>query len=138
MYEVFDHTADLGMRVRAGTLVELLAEAGRALFSVIVANPASVRPLQERKFRIEGSDAEQDYLLFDWLNELLYTYETELLLLCDFNVTVGNSGLEAVCRGETADPARHQLDHEVKAITYHDLRVCRDNGGWLAEFIVDI
>jgi len=138
MYEVFDHTADLGIRVRAATLVDLLAEAGRALFSVIVANPASVRPLQERKFHIEGSDAEQEYLLFDWLSELLYTYETERLLLCGFDVAVGHSRLDAVCRGETADPARHELDHEVKAITYHDLRVCRDNDGWLAEFIVDI
>lgn len=138
MYEVFDHTADLGIRVRAGTLVELLAEAARALFSVIVANPADVRPLQERNFCIEGSDAEREYLLFDWLSELLYTYETERLLLCNFNLTVGNSRLDAVCRGETADPARHELDHEVKAITYHDLRVCRENGGWLAEFIVDI
>ena len=43
MFEHFDHTADLGLRVRAGTLEELLAEAGRGLLAMIVANPASVR-----------------------------------------------------------------------------------------------
>ena len=32
-------------------------------------------------------------------------------------------GLQAVCRGEPLDRARHELDHEVKAITYHGLTV---------------
>ena len=33
---------------------------------------------------------------------------------------------------------RHRLLHEVKAITYHGLRVEPAAGGWLAEVIVDI
>lgn len=138
MFEVFDHTADLGIRVRASTFNELLAEAARALFSVIVANPADVQSLQEVTFHVEGSGEEREYLLFDWLSELLYNYETERLLFCDFAVIAGTDRIDAVCRGEMADPARHQMDHEVKAITYHGLKVCQEDNSWLAEFIVDI
>jgi SHS2 domain-containing protein len=136
MYEVFDHTADLGLRVRAADLNSLLADAARGLFSVLVANLDQVRPVQEKAYDIAGT--EHDYLLFDWLTELLYTFETEKLVLCQFDVRVDADGLHATCRGEPIDRQRHILDHEVKAITYHELKVSRENGGWMAEVIVDI
>ncbi|HUT88664.1 MAG TPA: archease [Thermoguttaceae bacterium] len=136
MYELFDHTADVGLRMRAGSLDELFADAGRALFSVIVANFDAVEPVQELALRVEGS--RRDDLLFDWLAELLYTFETRRVLLSDFHVSVSNNGLEATARGEPFDPDRHELDMEVKAITYHGLKVEQDGDGWLAEVIVDL
>ncbi len=136
MYEVFEHTADLGLRVRAATLNALLAEAAQALFSIIVENLAEVRPVLEKSFAIEGRDRE--YLLFDWLNELLFTFDTEHLVLARFNVLVDAEGLRATAQGEPLDPQRHRLDHEVKAITYHGLKLEPTPDGWLAEVIVDI
>ena len=140
-YEVFEHTADLGLRVRAGSLRELLVDAARGLFSLIVANPVDVRAVVERAYRLEGD--ERDLLLFDWLSELLFTFETEHLLFSEFEVAVdetagGTMCLTATCRGEEMDECRHQLEHEVKAITYHDLSVQRHDGEWTAEVIVDI
>ncbi len=136
MFEIFEHTADLGLRMRAESLDELFADAGRALFSVIVANFDAVRPVQEVTLRVEGS--RRDDLLFDWLAELLYTFDTRRVLLSDFHVSVRDDGLEATARGEPFDPDRHELDMEVKAITYHGLRVEQDGDGWLAEVIVDL
>jgi SHS2 domain-containing protein len=136
MFEVFEHTADLGLRIRAAERTELFVEAARALFSVFVANLDSVRCVEQRSYEVQG-DAD-DYLLFDWLNELLYTYDTERLLLARFDVELGDGRLRAVCRGEPIDRTRHDLEHEIKAITYHGLRVERDGDGWLAEVIVDI
>jgi SHS2 domain-containing protein len=136
MFEVFEHTADVGLRIRAADRRTLFAEAGRALFSLLVANPTAVQCLQQKSFEIAGDHDE--YLLFDWLNELLYTYETEHLLLAEFNVHLSAEGLQATCRGEPIDRSRHQLDHEVKAITYHALQVQAVADGWLAEVIVDI
>ena len=136
MYELFEHTADLGLRMRAESLDDLFAEAGRALFSVIVANFDAVRPLQELKLNVEGS--RRDDLLFDWLAELLYTFDTRRVLFCDFCVRVRDDGLEATARGEPFDPDRHELDMEVKAITYHGLKIEQDGDGWLAEVIVDL
>jgi SHS2 domain-containing protein len=136
MHETFEHTADLGLRVRAATLEELFAEAARGLFSMIVPELGSVQPIESREFTIAGH--ERDYLLFDWLSELLYTFDTQHLLLTDFDVRLIGEGLTATARGEPLDPQRHLLDHEVKAITYHGLRLEQDAEGWLAEVIVDI
>ena len=136
MHETFEHTADLGLRVRAASEEELFAEAARGLFSMIVAELETVQPTHPREFTIAGQD--RDYLLFDWLNELLYVFDTERLLLSQFDVRMTGEGLTATARGEPYDPQRHRLDHEVKAITYHGLRVEQDADGWLAEVIVDI
>ncbi len=137
MYEVFEHTADLGLRVRADDLNGLFAEAARGLLSLIVVNLDQVEAVQEKSIELQTDTL--DYLLFDWLNELLYTFETDQLLLSGFDVEVNESKITARCFGEPADPSRHEMDHEVKAITYHRLKVERlDNGSWLAEVIVDI
>jgi SHS2 domain-containing protein len=136
MYETFEHTADLGLRVRSEDLDTLFAEAGQALFSAIIEAPGTVQPLQRIHIRLAGD--EREYLLFDWLKELLYHFDTEHLLFRRFEVHVDDKGLTGSAWGEPFDRSRHELAHEVKAITYHGLRVESDDHGWLAEVIVDI
>lgn len=136
MYETFEHTADLGLRVRAQDLNALFAEAGRGLFSIVVENLDDVRPVETRSFEIAGIDRE--YLFFDWLNELLFVCDTERMAFAEFEVHVTGSGLTATARGEKLDPARHRVSREIKAITYHQLKVEQTTGGWLAEVILDI
>jgi len=135
-FETFEHTADLGLRIRAQDLPTLFVDAARGLFSMIVADLDSIRPIETVDLAVGGEISE--LLLFDWLNELLYTYETRHLLLAEFDVAVSDSGVVATARGEPVDSLRHQIDHEVKAITYHGLRLERQGDGWLAEVIVDI
>jgi len=136
MYETFEHTADIGIRVRAADLNGLFEDAARGLFAVLVANPEAIRPVQELSFRIEAQRL--DDLLHDWLAELLFAFDTRRVLLGEFRVGVSGDRVEATARGEPIDPQRHQLDMEVKAITYHGLKVERDGDGWLAEVIVDL
>lgn len=136
MYETFEHTADLGLRVTAADLPTLFAEAGRGLTSIIVANVDEVRPIRTLNFTVPGTQL--DELLFDWLDELLYAFETERLLFAEFDVNMDDAGLKAAARGETVDENRHRLEHEIKAITYHGLKVERTPEGYQAEVIVDI
>lgn len=136
MYEIFEHTADLGIRVRAGDLDSLFSEAGRALFAVIVHNLDDVRAVETVEFGLKGQDA--DFLLLDWLCELLFTFELRRLLLSEFSVKINDQGLTARAQGEPLDHARHRLEHEVKAITYHDLQVEQTDHGWRAEVILDV
>ena len=142
MFELFEHTADLGLRASAATLEELLAEAARGLLDMLVANPSEVRPVQVKEIAIEAS--EPAYLMFDWLHELLYVFESERLLLSEFDIRLetgeANAAfrLHANCRGEAMDESRHQMEHEVKAITYHGLVVEQTPGDWRATVIVDI
>ncbi len=121
MYETFDHTADLGLRIRATDLDSLFAEAGIALFAAIVDDLETVRP--ERRLDIELAGNDREYLLFDWLNELLFRWDIEHVLFSRFQVRVRADGLSGSAWGEPLDHSRHLLGHEVKAITYHRLRV---------------
>lgn len=136
MHELFEHTADLGLRATAPDLNSLFAEMAACLVSAMVEDPDTVRPAQQVQVRIEGTDRE--YLLFDWLKDLLLRFDDDRMLFALFDVNVTDSGLTATVRGEPYDPARHTLAHEVKAITYHELKVVEHEGGWLAEVIVDI
>ena len=136
MYEHFEHTADLGLRVRAPDLDTLFAEAGEALFAAVVEDLGAVRPERELEVRLPADEVE--YLLFDWLKALLYAFDAEHLVLARFEAKVGPDGLAGTAWGEPLDRSRHELGHEVKAITYHGLRVEESEGGWLAEVIVDI
>jgi SHS2 domain-containing protein len=136
MYETFEHTADLGLRIRAADLDTLFAEAGRALFATLVEDLGTVAAVQRLDVQLAGDDKE--YLLFDWLRTLLYHFDAEHLLLSRFEAHVREDGLTGAAWGEPLDRSRHELAHEVKAITYHGLRVERTADGWLAEVIVDI
>lgn len=136
MYEIFEHTADLGLRVRAADLPTLFADAARGLTSMIAANLDAVQPVREVPLRVESGSI--DLLLFDWLTEILYLFESEHLLLSQFDIRLAGDALDATARGEPLDELRHQLEHEVKAITYHGLKVEQTSDGWLAEVIVDI
>lgn len=136
MHELFEHTADLGLRVRAADLDTLFGEAAACLVSAIVEDASSIRPEIEATIELSGTDRE--YLLFDWLRELLYRFDAEHVLFGKFAVRVRPDGLTATAWGERLDPTRHVLSHEVKAITYHELTVEPTPEGWQAEVIVDI
>jgi len=136
MYEFFEHTADLGLRIQAATLEALLTDAAHGLLAMLVANPDAVRPLQSKTIKIAAE--EPAYLLFDWLNELLYAFESDKLLLSAFDLKLDKGQITAICHGEPMEAGRHQMDHEVKAITYHGLKVEKTLDGFYAEVIVDI
>lgn len=138
MFEVFEHTADVGIRVRAPDLPTLFVDAARGLFSVLVTNLDAVRPVHEERIRVAGNPAQCDDLLFDWLAELLYVFDTQRCLFSSFEVRLNDDGLEGTARGEPIDRSRHEMDMEVKAITYHGLKVESGADGWLAEVIVDL
>jgi SHS2 domain-containing protein len=136
MHEIFEHTADIGLRIRAGDLESLFVEAGKALFAAIVANPDQVQHVKEVQFAVKGTDYEE--LLHDWLAELLFTFHAARMVFADFTVQFTADGITAVGRGEPIDFLRHEIDAEVKAITWHELKIEHVEDGLQAEVIVDI
>ncbi len=136
MFEAFEHTADVGLRVRAAGFEETIADSCRGLFSLLVANLEAVRVEHTEVVEVAGD--EPPLLMFDCLNELLYIFATRGLLFREFQVERTATGLRVTARGEKMDAARHRMEHEVKAITYHGLRCEASGDGWLAEVILDI
>lgn len=136
MREIFEHTADLGIRIRSETLDGLFSDAASGFTEVLAGDLGQIEPRTLRTFTLQGADAAE--LLVDWLGELLFTFETERLLFCEFAVCVRAHGLAATAWGEPYDPARHRLAHEIKAITRHAFSLQRTPEGWEATLILDI
>ncbi len=85
----------------------------------------------------EAPDAEA--LLVAWLNELVYLFDTEHLLLRRFEIeALGQRSLRARVFGEPADPERHEIKTGVKSATYHGLAIRRTRSGYSARIILDV
>ncbi len=130
-------TADVAFEAYGKTLDELFANSALAMFEVMV-DTSKVEKRMEKKINVEGEDLES--LMFNWLNELLYLYGAEGLVFSHFDVKVyrENFKLEAKVFGEKIDPERHEVKTEVKAATYHKLKVWNEDGIWKARVILDI
>ena len=91
---------------------------------------------KEVTFSVHGDNHEE--LLHDWLANCCTRFTPAGWCWRSFDVQVGPAGLTATARGEPIDPSRHEIDGEVKAITWHGLKVEQHADGWLAEVIVDV
>ena len=136
--EVFDHTADVGLRIKGDDPADLFRTAAEGLFDYVVANRDEVRVDRTEAVALQA-DSTAD-LLIGWLNELIFRCETRHVLFTRFEVNLSDDGLalEATIGGEPIDRDRHVLDHEVKAVTRHGVRLEREGTGWVAEVILDI
>jgi SHS2 domain-containing protein len=136
--ETFDHTADVGLRVRGHDLDDLFRTAAEGVFDYIVVNRPEVRDAEGEPVALAADSPAE--LLASWLNELIFRSETRHRLYTRFDVRVSGDGksLEAQVGGEPIDRDRHVLDHEVKAVTHHGLSIEREGSNWVAELILDI
>lgn len=140
MYEYFEHTADVGIRLEGHDLPSVLSDAGRAFFGLIVENLDAVRPEESVQIVVPADPRPEnlDYLLFDWLSALLREFETTGRVFSELDVEVSADGITAICRGERLDPTRHRLGHEIKAVTYHQLELKPTASGYSGRVILDV
>jgi len=127
-YEIFDHTADVGIIVHGSTLEEMFEKAAYAMFDIIV-YADRIEPV--RKVKVSISSPTLEDLLVDWLSELLYVFSTELFVMNKFEVRIKEEGeyhLNAVCWGEAYKRKKHGIKTEIKAVTYHELEIDKENG----------
>jgi SHS2 domain-containing protein len=133
-------TADIAFEATGRDLSELFTSAANATMNVMIENLDTIEPSEMR--RIELKNDEIDMLLFDFLQELIYFKDAERLLLRVREIRIdkrdGAYSLSATIAGEPLDPGRHQQRTDVKAVTLHDFRVEKIEGGWKAAAILDI
>jgi SHS2 domain-containing protein len=135
-YRILEHPSDLGIEASGRSLKEVFEYAALGLVSVI-ADPATIDPLERRFVAIKGSDYEN--LLVKWLSELLYLYDGEQFLMSDVEITrLTAQQLDASVTGESVDSQKHALRTDVKAITYHQLKVEDRKDGSFVRVFVDI
>jgi SHS2 domain-containing protein len=134
-YELIDHTADVGIRVKAASPDALFETAALAL-TELMTDAATVEPRLERS--VELKEESLDLLLVCWLQEILYLMDTEGLVFSVFEVRIEGAALQATLRGESFNPEVHPRKSDVKAVTYHHLEVATHGDRWEARVILDI
>ncbi len=135
-WEHFHHQADIGVRGRGETIEQAFTQAAVALTAVIT-DPATVHPREFISVCCNAPD--QELLLADWLNALVFEMSTRHMLFARFEVQISEGQLSATAWGEPVEPARHQPAVEVKGATYTELRVARSSDGlWIAQAVVDV
>jgi tRNA nucleotidyltransferase (CCA-adding enzyme) len=135
-WEHFAHGADIGVRGIGATREEAFEQAALAL-TAVVADPARIADESVIEIRCEAPDDE--LLLADWLNALVYEMATRGLLFGRFSVRLDGHALSAKAWGEPIDRAKHRPVIEVKGATYTALSVARRaDGTWVAQCVVDV
>lgn len=125
----------MGIRGVGRTREEAFEQAALAL-TAVVTDPAVVRAAEPVDVGAEAPDDE--LLLVDWLNALIYEMATRNLLFARFEVRIADHRLEGRAWGEPLAGERHQPAVEVKGATYTGLRVAQENGAWIAQCVVDV
>ncbi len=135
-WEHFPHEADVGVR-GIGSSKQAAFEAAAMGLTAVLTDPLTVAPIQSVPIACEAPDDE--LLLVDWLNALVYEMATRKMLFSRFRVRFDDRSLQATAWGEPVDVARHQPAVEVKGATYTELAVRRDERGrWIAQCVVDV
>ncbi len=135
-YEVFEHTADIGLHASGSTLKELFIHAAQGMESLMVP-PEQVDPVITREITVEGHDAVS--LLIAWLNELVFLFDTEYLLFCDFEIdTISETRASGRASGEPYNAERHELSSAIKAVTWHEAAVTQTGEAYQARIIFDL
>jgi SHS2 domain-containing protein len=135
-YEVFEHTADIGLHVYGSTLSELFIHAAQGMESLMVP-PEQIRIQVSRQLEVDGHDSVS--LLIAWLNELIFLFDTEYLIFCQFEVeSLTETHVRGRASGEPYDAQRHELSSAIKAVTWHEAAVEQTDNGYKARLIFDI
>ena len=138
-YEYLPHPADVRFRAYGSTLEGVFEQAAYAMFHVII-DTTTLNPERSVGIKLESRGLEN--LLYDYLSELLYMFEVEEIVFGQFLIdsiekTDGNYILQGQASGENIDLERHSFETEVKAVTYHQLKVTKELSGYSAHVIVD-
>ena len=128
--------ADIGIRGIAETRAAAFEQAALALTAVIT-DPACVSA--DTTVRIHCQAPDDELLLMDWLNAVVYEMAVRHMLFSRFDITLENNELNATVGGEAVQAEKHQPAVEIKGATATDLKVFRnDNGLWHAQCVVDV
>ena len=134
-WQHFSHVADMGVRGIGVTKAEAFEQAALAMTAVIT-DPSSVEARDMVRIDCEASDDE--LLLVDWLNSLIYEMSAHKMLFARFSVVFDDGRLQGRAWGEPIDLGRHHPAVEIKGATYTALRVASENGAWVAQTVVDV
>jgi len=131
--------ADVAFEASGKSLEELMESSALAVMNTMVKDLKKIEPRTKKEIRVEGQNPE--FLLFNFLQEIIFYKDAEQLLLGKFSIKVNKNGkYSAICEawGEKLDMKKHELVDDIKAVSWHDFKVEKIGKGWKALVILDV
>lgn len=136
-YEFFDHTADLGVIFYGRDPLDLFKNAALGLFDIMLEVEGDSEKVEAYKITVEGDDWED--LFVNWLGELIYLFYGRGLVLRKLWIDrIDKKIIEGIIYCEKFNPEYHRVKKEIKAATYHQLEVRREEDKWIGKVVFDI
>ena len=131
-YKFLEHTADIEFQAFGKNLQEVFENAALALFNAMY--KGKVAKKIKKKIKVQGKNNES--LLYNFLEELLFLLDSENFFLADIKVKINGNSLSAEIYGDKA--SNYKISLQVKAITYHDMVIEKKGEKWIAQVVVDV
>jgi len=137
-YELIEHTADIGIKVYAKDLKQLFVNAASGMFDIIAERKSGIGSrLNKSAIKINKEAPNLEELLVVWLSELLFLYNTKEIIFNNFNIKkLTDQDIDAAVSGKAI--ANYRINTEIKAVTYHDLKIEKTKKGFQARVIFDV
>jgi SHS2 domain-containing protein len=131
-----EHPSDVGFEAYGDTLEELFANAAIAIYSFMT-DVDEIEVEKEREIEINSEDLYS--LMFDWLDELIFLFDSESLVMKKFDIAVNETkfSIKGRCKGGEFDPSKHVSGIIIKAVTYNMMQIKR-NDVWSARVVLDV
>lgn len=134
-YRQVEHTADIALHVEAGSKESLFVEASKGLSSLMVSEDQISK---DRTWETEVQASDIESLLVEWLNEIIFLFETEGVLVKEAKInSLSDTKITAQILGDTFDKNKHELIRQIKATTHHGLEI-KKNRVWEATIVFDV
>ena len=136
-YRYIEHPSDVGFEAYGATLEALFTNAALAMYSFMT-DVDEIETTEERAVTVNAEDLYS--LMFDWLDEMLFLFESDSLVMKEFDIIVDDSmfSITGKCRGGKFDPAKHESGIIIKAVTYNMMEVKKKNEVWCARVVLDV
>jgi SHS2 domain-containing protein len=132
--------ADIAFEATGATLEEMFISAADAVTNTQLENLKEIKAKVSKEFTLKAGEPER--LLHDFLQELIFLKDAELLLFCEYRLKISKTReglvLVASLKGEQLDQKKHSLLVDVKAVSWHQFKVEKTADGWKAVVIIDV
>ncbi len=139
-YKFVEHTADIAVDISAISIEGLFKTSAKAWQDIIL---GKYKPSDDEQLSIEIKADSLEVLLVDFLSELNYLLLTKKWIFSTTKkITIVSNDdemiLKVLLKGENFDIQKHELKAEIKAVTYHQMKIERVGNSYTTRIVFDI
>jgi len=133
-FKYIEHTADIQFQAFGSSIEEAFENSALAMFNAM--SEGKVKETMKKKISVSGKDKEA--LLYNFLEELLFLFDSSGFFLSKINtIKIKNNKLTAIVSGDKAD--KYEIKLDVKAVTYNNMFVKKNKEGkYTIQVVLDV